>query len=103
MSIPGDDTLNVSTERLRDAAGNFKKASQDTFLLLTELKGTAKQLVNEMYLELHHSPTALERLCERWATSTDGLGTALQDVANNLSIGADNYDDHEKRTKTSFQ
>ena len=103
MSIPDDDTLNVSTERLRDAAGNFKKASQDTFSLLSDLQGTAKQLVNEMYSELHHSPTALERLCERWATSTNSLGTALQEVANNLATGADNYEDHENHTKHSFQ
>jgi uncharacterized protein YukE len=104
MSIPDDgDTLNVSTERLRETAGNFKKTSQDTFTLLTDLQGSAKQLVEEMYSELHHSPAALERLCERWSTATHELGTALQEVANNLATGANNYEQNEKHTKNSFQ
>ncbi len=104
MSIPDDgDTINVSTPRLRETAGNFQKASQDTFDLLTNLQGTAKQLVEEMYSELHHSPAALERLCERWSTATYDLGTALQDVANNLASAAENYEQTEDHTKHSFQ
>ena len=104
MSIPADgDTINVSTDRLRENAGHFHKASQDTFDLLKDLQGTAKQLVGEMYSELHHSPAALERLCDRWSTATDSLGTALQDVANNLAAGADTYEQNENHTKGSFQ
>ena len=92
MPIPNDgDTINVSPACLRETAGTFQKASQDTFTLLTSLQGTARQMVSDMYPELHHSPAALEQLCNRWSTATTSLGTALEEVARNMSTAADNY------------
>ena len=92
MAIPDDgNTINVSPARLRETAGMFQKASQDTFTLLNSLQGSARQLVGDMYAELHHSPTALEQLCNRWSTSTTSLGNALLEVAHNMSTAADNY------------
>jgi uncharacterized protein YukE len=103
MSITDDNTINVSPARLRETAGQFKKASLDTFDLLNELQGTAKQLVGEMYAELHQSPAALERLCDRWSIATDDLGAALRDVANNLAAASDTYEQTETQIKGSFQ
>ena len=95
--MPDDgDHINVSAERLRETAGSFQKASQDTFDLMNNLTGTARQLINEMYTELHHSPAALERLCNRWYNATDSLGNALKEVANNLNTAADNYQNADK-------
>lgn len=87
----GGDFINVSPERLRETSGTFYKASQETFNLLNTLQGDARQLVNEMYSELHQSPTALEQLCDRWSTATYSLGTALSQVAYNLGAAADGY------------
>ena len=95
--MPNDgDHINVSTERLRENAGYFHKASQDTSDLVNNLTTTASQLINEMYAELHHSPAALERLCNRWYTATNSLSAALQEVAQNLNTAADNYQNTDK-------
>ena len=91
------DTINVSVSRLRETASSFQKASQDTFSLLNDLTGTARQLINEMSAELHHSPSALERLCDRWYEATNSLGNVLLDVAHNLNTGADNYQDADTK------
>jgi len=90
--MPNDsDYINVSPERLRETASVFQKASQDTFDLVNNLSGTAQQLINDMYAELHHSPAALERLCNRWYNATTSLGDALLEVAHNLDTAAGNY------------
>jgi|SRR5579859_2036098 len=95
--MPNDgDHINVSVERLRETASSFQKASQDTTDLVNNLTSTAKQLVNDMYAELHHSPAALERLCNRWYTATNSLSSALQEVAKNLNTAADNYQSADK-------
>ena len=85
------DLINVSPSRLRETASSFQKASQDTFTLLNSLKGPAQGLINDMYAELHHSPAALESLCNRWYSATESLGNALLEVAHNLQTAADNY------------
>lgn len=90
------DHINVSPSRLRETAGTFHKASLDTYTLLDSLKGTAQGLINDMYSELRHSPTALERLCAHWYNSTENLGNALQEVANNLQIAADNFENADR-------
>jgi uncharacterized protein YukE len=98
MVIPDNgDTINVSPGRLRETAGMFQKASQDTFDLLNTLQGTARQLVGDMYSELHHSPTALEQLCTRWSTATTSLEIALMEVAHNMSTAADNYQSADQK------
>ncbi len=95
--MPNDgDHINVSPDRLRENAGYFQQASQDTFDLMNNLTGTATQLINEMYTELHHSPAALERLCNRWYNATNSLGDALQEVALNLNTAAENYQNADK-------
>jgi uncharacterized protein YukE len=95
--MPNDgDHINVSLERLRENAGYFHQASQDTFDLVDSLTGTARQLINDMYAELHHSPAALDRLCNRWYNATTSLGDALQEVAQNLNTAADNYQNTDK-------
>jgi len=85
------DLIKVSPSRLRDAAGTFQSASQDTFNLVNSLKGTAQGLINDLSSELHHTPTALERLCNRWYNATESLGNALLEVSHNLNTAADNY------------
>ena len=95
--MPNDGNhINVSVSRLRETASSFQKASQDTSDLVTNLTSTARQLVNDMYTELHHSPAALERLCNRWYTATTSLSSALQEVAKNLNTAADNYQGADK-------
>lgn len=84
-------SIKVSPERLRETASVFHKASHDTFDLVNNLSGTAQQLINDMYAELHHSPAALERLCNRWYNATTSLGDALLEVAHNLDTAASNY------------
>ncbi len=95
MSNDGD-YISVSADRLRETASSFQKASQDTFDLVAGLTGTARELINEMYAELHHSPAALERLCDRWYVATNDLGDALQQVARNLNTAAENYQQVDK-------
>lgn len=86
------DLIKVSPSRLKETASSFQNASQNTFGLIDTLRGTAQGLINDMYTELHHSPAALERLCNRWYNATTSLGNALLEVSHNLNAAADNYE-----------
>ncbi|HLH60121.1 MAG TPA: WXG100 family type VII secretion target [Ktedonobacteraceae bacterium] len=84
--------IDITPAHLRDTASLFYKASQDTLLLLEDLNGTAQQLIDDMYTELHQSPGALQVLCNRWREATLSLSNALELVAKNLSVAADNFE-----------
>ncbi len=91
--MPAEGThIDITPAHLRDTASLFYKASQDTFSLLDDLNRTAQQLIDDMYSELHNSPGALQILSSRWRDATISLGNALEQVAKNLSVAADNFE-----------
>ncbi len=97
MRPDANDYINISASSLRETASSFQQASQNTSELVNNLTTTAKQLINEMYSELHHSPTSLERLCNRWYNATTELSDALLEVAHNLNTAADNFQSADQK------
>ena len=89
--------IDVTPEQLRGTASLFYTASQDTFTLLDDLNGTARQLIDDMYAELRHAPDSLQRLCDRWRDATISLGNALEQVSKNLDIAADDLTATDQR------
>jgi len=96
--MPNDgDLINVSVERLRETASAFQKASQDTMDLVNNMDSVAEQLINDMNTAaVLHSTAALDRLCHSWHTAIIDLSSVLEEVAKNLYIAADNYQNADK-------
>ena len=99
----GNESFEVTPQRLQDTAPLFHKASQNTADLVHTLNASVQQLVNEMFSELDKSPASLQHLCDRWCMSMNSLANALDKVGSNLDVAGGAYTSTDQHVSATFQ